>query len=101
MGGEEMAVVLEKAGPEAALEVAQKLVDAVAEEAYAITDAQHAVEAVKRHITISVGVATYPLHGQTPAQLIEFADQGLYRAKKSGRNRVGAQYNNVTPPTSV
>lgn len=39
------------------------------------------------HITISVGVATFPEHGRTALELVQRADQALYRAKLSGRNR--------------
>jgi diguanylate cyclase (GGDEF)-like protein len=89
-GGEEMAIILDRANEEEALAVAQKIVRAVAEEAYPIA------EGVAKHVTISCGVATYPTHGDSPSQLIEFADAGLYRAKENGRNQVGAQYD--TPP---
>ena len=41
----------------------------------------------KRKITVSMGVATYPMHGSNIHQLIEKADQALYVAKESGRNR--------------
>lgn len=92
-GGEEMAIILDRASEEEALEVARKIVRAVAEEAYPIA------EGVAKHVTISCGVATYPLHGETPSQLIEFADTGLYRAKKNGRNQVGAQQSD-TPSTA-
>ncbi|MBK8190628.1 MAG: diguanylate cyclase [Vampirovibrionales bacterium] len=91
-GGEEMAIVLDKANEREALEVGAKIVRAVAEEAYPIA------AGVSKHVTISVGAATYPTHGKTPAELIEFSDQGLYRAKESGRNRVGAQYDADMPP---
>lgn len=90
-GGEEMAVVLDRANEEEALAVAEKLVKEVAAEAYPIS------EDVKKHVTISVGVSTYPTHGKTPTELIEFSDQGLYRAKESGRNQVGAQYDEDMP----
>lgn len=90
-GGEEMAIVLDKANEQEALEVAQKVVRAVAEEAYPIA------EGVSKHVTISVGVSTYPTHAKTPAELIEFSDQGLYRAKEMGRNRVGAQFDEDMP----
>ena len=85
-GGEEMAIILDRASAEEALSVAQKVVQAIAEEAYPIA------EGVSKHVTISCGVATYPLHGEEPSHLIEFADAGLYRAKENGRNQVGAQY---------
>ncbi|MDD3517799.1 MAG: GGDEF domain-containing protein, partial [Chromatiales bacterium] len=39
-------------------------------------------------ITISVGVAAYPEHGQTAEQLFYAADLAMYKAKESGRNRV-------------
>lgn len=91
-GGEEMAIILDRATEEEALAVAQKVVKAIAEEAYPIA------EGVAKHVTISCGVATYPTHGNTPSELIEFSDAGLYRAKENGRNQVGAQYDNTHPP---
>jgi diguanylate cyclase (GGDEF)-like protein len=39
-------------------------------------------------VTLSAGVAVFPNDGTTPAQLMEKADAALYRAKKSGRDRV-------------
>ena len=38
--------------------------------------------------TTSIGVATFPTHGTTVAQLINAADQALYTAKEQGRNNV-------------
>ena len=39
-------------------------------------------------VTVSIGVACYPLHGNGYQSLIEAADQALYRAKEEGRDRV-------------
>ncbi len=39
-------------------------------------------------LTISLGVACFPLHGTTGKEIIQRADIALYRAKKTGRNRV-------------
>jgi diguanylate cyclase (GGDEF)-like protein len=39
-------------------------------------------------ITISVGVAAYPQHGKEQDALVKAADEALYQAKQSGRNRV-------------
>ena len=39
-------------------------------------------------VTISIGLAERTAHDTTPAMVIAAADQALYRAKRSGRNRV-------------
>jgi two-component system, cell cycle response regulator len=39
------------------------------------------------HVTISLGVASFPEDGATALELVQKADQSLYRAKLSGRNR--------------
>ena len=38
-------------------------------------------------LTVSFGVATFPLHGQAPEALLRAADNALYAAKRLGRNR--------------
>jgi diguanylate cyclase (GGDEF)-like protein len=38
-------------------------------------------------LTVSFGIATYPLHGQSSDSLLRAADQALYAAKRLGRNR--------------
>lgn len=38
-------------------------------------------------LTISFGVVSFPLHGQTPEALLQAGDQALYAAKRLGRNR--------------
>ena len=39
-------------------------------------------------ITISLGVAVFPVNGATAEALIKSADKAMYRAKESGKNRV-------------
>jgi len=46
-------------------------------------------------VTISAGVAIYPVHGTTEASIVKAADEALYQAKKQGRNQVVAAI--VTP----
>jgi len=37
-------------------------------------------------LTVSLGVATFPENGQTPAEIIAFSDKQLYQAKNQGKN---------------
>ena len=39
-------------------------------------------------ITLSLGVSSYPVHGQSESDLLKLADNALLRAKESGRNQV-------------
>lgn len=85
-GGEEMAIVLDNADIEEAILKANKICTAISEKQFNLS------ETVSVSVTISLGVACFPQHGETATALIEFADQGLYRAKESGRNKVGSLY---------
>lgn len=40
------------------------------------------------HTTLSIGMASFPKHGNTVHELIRLADAALYQAKQTGRNRV-------------
>jgi diguanylate cyclase (GGDEF)-like protein len=83
-GGEEFAVLCRGLSSEVAQRVASRLLRAV-ENAELVSH----LPAVK--VTVSAGVAALPAAElTTPAQLIEAADQALYSAKRTGRNRVCA-----------
>lgn len=41
-----------------------------------------------RKITVSIGVAAFPMNGLSPDALIKAADDALYKAKETGKNRV-------------
>jgi diguanylate cyclase (GGDEF)-like protein len=41
-----------------------------------------------REVTISIGLAIYPLSGETLEELLRAADRALYAAKHAGRNQV-------------
>jgi diguanylate cyclase (GGDEF)-like protein len=83
-GGEEMMLLLPVTDLAAGLHVAERIRESVA--ALQIPALQSLPEPPS--ITISIGVAAFPQHGDTLRALIEFADQGLYQAKEGGRNRV-------------
>src|SRR6476469_5088486 len=42
------------------------------------------------HITMSIGVSSFPTDSSDPIELVEMADSALYRSKREGRNRVSA-----------
>jgi diguanylate cyclase (GGDEF)-like protein len=81
-GGEEFCVAL----PDTDGAAAQKALAALASRLRALTidwDGQRL-----DGFTFSAGVAVYPAHGQTVADLVASADRALYEAKGSGRDRV-------------
>lgn len=76
-GGEEFIVILPNTGISDAQHVAEKLRSKIEQEK--ILD--------NRPITVSLGVAEFPLHGEWQDELVERVDQALYVAKHQGRNR--------------
>lgn len=40
------------------------------------------------YVTLSAGLACFPLHGREASELIESADRALYQAKRQGRNQI-------------
>lgn len=86
-GGEEFAIILPSTDLEGARQVGERVRAEV--EAMALP---HAGSEVAEWVTLSVGVATaYPDAGaptSPPGALVSLADQALYKAKASGRNRV-------------
>jgi diguanylate cyclase (GGDEF)-like protein len=80
-GGEEFTILMPEADSEKAAMIAERIRSAVEK-----TDVSHLITG--RNITISIGIASYPLHGTTPKDLMESADIALYRSKGGGRNRV-------------
>lgn len=78
VGGEEFLVLLPGASLKAARRVAERLRKTVSQTVFA--------ENV--HVSISVGVALWPIHCSDIEQVLPLADAALYQAKQSGRNRV-------------
>jgi diguanylate cyclase (GGDEF)-like protein len=81
-GGEEFAIILPETGHEQALEVAERLRKNI--EAYEFP----ALQGKPLKVTLSLGVATYPLHAENEPDLIKKADLALYACKEAGRNCV-------------
>ncbi len=77
-GGEEFLILLPRTDLNGAVEVAKRIQARLAEEERGGEDA----------ITLSIGVAEYPKHGDNADVVIAAADAALYQAKHRGRNRV-------------
>ena len=80
-GGEEFTMVMPGLG-----------LDLAVSRAWSILDSVRSLEMASggrllQKITMSAGVASFPLHGLTPADVLKAADQALFRAKKEGRDR--------------
>ena len=80
-GGEEFAVVLVNTNTEAALTVAKRIVKNIEE--YNFTMNNNDV-----NMTISCGLSEYPSDSDQLKDLIQFADEGLYKTKDNGGNDV-------------
>lgn len=82
-GGEEMTVILNNAKKEQAIFVAKKICETIASKTYELASD------LTVNITVSLGTSTFPENGKTPAELVQYADTCLYKAKENGRNQVG------------
>jgi diguanylate cyclase (GGDEF)-like protein len=78
LGGDEFVVMLPDADADTAFEVAVELRRGLDG---GLADAGYPLH-------LSVGLSTYPYDGAGASQLLRAADQALYRAKASGKNRI-------------
>ena len=78
-GGEEFLIMLPETGSEGAAEFAERIRKRIKKE-----------QLPEGQITVSLGVAAFPLHGDAPDQLIAEADAALYLAKRAGGDQVVA-----------
>lgn len=82
-GGEEFMILLTGVSKEAAARTAERIRYLVAE-----TNFEGGENQPMGRVTISVGVATFPGDAASGDELINKADEALYKAKRSGRNNV-------------
>lgn len=81
-GGEELVIVLPEMNVDGAYETAERLRNRVRKTPIMLDTGEEV------RITLSLGVAVYPVHGTTAAELCAAADKAMYQAKSQGRDCV-------------
>ncbi len=82
-GGEEFAVVLPETNKSNAIVVAERIRTNVS-----VTRFLDSGFTPTQHLTVSIGVCTFPVDAQNLQEVIENADKHLYSAKRLGRDRI-------------
>ncbi len=81
-GGEEFFLIMVRSNLEGAMKTIQNVIQDIRSKPLFSFDDNDIF------VSFSAGVAQYPLHGTVEKDLINVADQGVYRAKELGRGRV-------------
>lgn len=81
-GGDEFAVHLPQARRSDAVAIAERILAGVRHYSFRHPETQRPAS-----ITVSLGIALYPFHGNDALRLFANADIALYQAKEQGRNR--------------
>jgi diguanylate cyclase (GGDEF)-like protein len=80
-GGDEFIVLLPKLDLEQSKITALRLSAAIKQNEFSVQEKPY-------KLSLSVGIAVYPLDAATAKDLVDFADQMMYMSKKSGRGKV-------------
>ncbi len=85
-GGEEIVVILPDTGLTEARAIAERIRERIEATPFPVLRQTRALT-----VTVSIGVAVRGAHDGSPGDMLRRADEGLYEAKATGRNRVVAQ----------
>ncbi len=80
-GGDEFVILLDGADAQKSTQVAERIRSAIEGHPFS-------VEGHNLNLTVSIGLAEYPTHAETAAQMIQIADMAMYEGKKKSRNIV-------------
>lgn len=95
-GGEEFLLIMPGRTPAQSVSAAQNIRQRIARYDFPFGENQP-----MGRVTVSGGVATFPDDAQDAVELLLAADNALYRAKQSGRNRVARAETGLNPPTGA
>ena len=93
-GGEEFAAFLLDAEIGQAMVAAERIRSTVQTTEFSVIRQGRAKST--HHVTMSIGISSFPDDSLDPIELVEMADSALYRAKRDGRNRVSV-YRDLRP----
>jgi len=85
-GGDEFCIVLPETEWHGALEVAERVRDAIASKPFLIGEIS---DPAGIRMTASLGIASYPLHARTREELIAYSDRAMQRIKSGTKNSIG------------
>jgi len=83
-GGEEFAIILTQTTRDQGMVIAERIRENVAKHPFQLSGEANEE---KLHVTVSIGLGTFPEDAQTKEELIAKADKAMYIAKFSGKNR--------------
>jgi two-component system cell cycle response regulator len=83
-GGDEFTILLVDTEHTAAMAIAERIRRTVEEHVF------EAGRGGSLRLTVSLGVGTYPAHGEDRNALLDAADKAMYRSKSLGRNRISS-----------
>ncbi|MCL5046280.1 MAG: GGDEF domain-containing protein, partial [Actinobacteria bacterium] len=89
-GGEEFAVILPQADSQETFLAADRIRNAVEEYPFPGREQQP-----HGRVTLSAGIAVFPINASTPEELVKRADEALYKAKQQDKNTVQFYYSMI------
>lgn len=86
LGGDEFIVLLSEVGdgPDEAMDNVMNLADSILH----LFDMPFYIDGHELHVTVSIGIALFPLIESSTEQLLKKSDVAMYEAKKAGRNTI-------------
>jgi len=85
-GGDEFCIVLPETEWHGALEVAERVRDAISTKPFLVREVN---EGKGVSMSASLGIASFPLHARSRATLIQRADRAMQKIKKTTKNAIG------------
>ncbi|MCT4641443.1 MAG: GGDEF domain-containing protein [Bacteriovoracaceae bacterium] len=81
-GGDEFIILMRDTQTQIVHTIAQRILQRVKEYKFKIDTNED------YNLSVSIGIAEYPIDAKTPKEIIFFADQMMYKSKKSGRGKI-------------